>query len=77
MVIDAGDDRAVFWTRPDDWEVDPEPKTEGIFKSHEDRGTNAGFADGSVHFIRETIAAATLRALLTYKGGEVIGAGDY
>jgi len=76
IVIDAGDDRAVVWTKPEDWEVDPEPKSDGIFKSH-DRGTNAAFADGSVHFLSEKIAPATLRALLTCNGGEVIGAEDY
>jgi len=77
MVVDAGDDNAVIWTKPEDWEVDPQPKTEGIFKSHPDGGTNMLFADGSVHFIHETVAAATLRALLTRNGGEVIGAENY
>ncbi len=77
MVIDTGDDHAVVWTKPEDWEVDPEPKTEGIFKSHLDRGTNVVMADGSVRFLRETIAPATLRLLLTRAGGEMIEPKDY
>ena len=77
IMIDVDDDRAAVWTKPEDWEVDPEPKTDGIFKSHEDRRTNAAFADGSVRFIQETIAAATLRALLSRAGGEVIDSTAY
>jgi len=77
MVIDAGDDHAVVWTKPDDWEVEPVLNVEGIFKSHEDRGTNVAFADGSVRFIHDTIAAPTFRALLTRAGGEVIEPKDY
>jgi len=77
MVVDAGDDNAVIWTKPEDWEVEPVLNVEGIFKSHEDRGTNMLFADGSVRFIHGTVAPATLRALLTRNGGEVIKAEDY
>jgi hypothetical protein len=77
IVLDAGDDRAVEWTKPADWEFDPDPAVETIFNSHEPAGTNMAFADGAVRFISATIKAATLRALLTRDGGEVIGAGEY
>ncbi len=80
MVVDAGDANAVIWTKPDDWEVDPEPNTTGVFTSHSGTGGNGssfGFADGSVHFIRETIKPTTLRALITRNGGEVISADDF
>jgi len=76
LAIDAGNDHAVVWTQPADWEFDPEPGIEAVFKSHDPGGTNMMFADGSVKFIRATIAAATLRAMLTRAGGEVIRAGD-
>ena len=36
--IDAGDDHAVVWTKPDDWEFDPEPGIESIFQSRAPRG---------------------------------------
>src|SRR5262249_27317196 len=39
-------------------------------------GANYAFADGSVHFISQTINAITLEALSTYAGGEVI-TGDF
>jgi prepilin-type processing-associated H-X9-DG protein len=78
-VVDAGDANAVVWTKPDDWEVDPEPKTAGVFKSHTGQragGTNFLLADGSVRFLSETIKPATLRAWLTDNGGEVISSDD-
>ncbi len=70
--IDAGDDHAVVWTKPDDWEFDPEPGIESIFRSHTPGGINAMFADGSVRYLPATIAPAVLRALLSRSGDEVI-----
>ena len=35
IALDAGDDHAVEWTKPADWEFDPDPAVESIFKSHE------------------------------------------
>jgi prepilin-type processing-associated H-X9-DG protein len=39
-------------------------------------GANYVFADGSVHFISQSINIITLEALCTYAGGEVI-TGDF
>ena len=69
IVIDAGDDHAVVWTKPDDWEFDPEPGMEGVFKSHVPGGIVAVFADGAVRYLRESIAPAVLRALLSAQRG--------
>ena len=40
-------------------------------------GANAVFADGSVHFLPESMSIQTLAALVTLAGGEVIPAGAY
>ena len=40
-------------------------------------GANAIFADGSVHFLKETINIRVLAGLVTRAGGEVVPAGDY
>jgi prepilin-type N-terminal cleavage/methylation domain-containing protein/prepilin-type processing-associated H-X9-DG protein len=40
-------------------------------------GTNACFADGSVHFIKETINPAVFFALITRNAGELISADQY
>jgi hypothetical protein len=76
LVVEANDDSAVIWTKPDDWEVDPEPRKQTLF-GHHPGGTNLGIADGSVRFVRDTIDPAVLRKLLTRDGGEVISADEF
>src|SRR5262249_29927582 len=63
--------REVPWTKPEDIFFDPsgQPPDLGGFYSN---GFNAGFADGSVRFIRNSVGDATLRALITRAGGEVL-----
>ena len=71
LVAEAGD--AVPWTKPDELPYDPNkplPKLGGIFPE----GSNAAFADGSVHFLKRTLSDKTLHALITRNGGEVIPA---
>jgi prepilin-type N-terminal cleavage/methylation domain-containing protein/prepilin-type processing-associated H-X9-DG protein len=48
----------------------------GAYGSGHGGGANVVFADGSVHFLRASIALSTLQALSTRAGGEVI-AEDY
>ncbi len=43
----------------------------GIYAFHPS-GANVGFADGSVHFLKETTPPAILRALITRAGSEVV-----
>ncbi len=45
--------------------------------SYHPGGVNAVFADGSVHFIKDTISPITWRALGTMAGGEVISSDQY
>ena len=80
--IDGGDDRAVPWTKPDDWDVSPAATDpfRGIFEAHRSRrrhGTTVAMADGSVRFFTDKIKPETLRALLTIAGGEVISQEDF
>lgn len=71
LVVDVGAERAVVWTKPDDLVLDPARPLAGLVDQH-----GAGFvvllADGSVRFLGETIEAATLKALFTRSGGEVV-----
>ena len=53
MFIEADDKHAVTWTKPDDWEVSPDPKaiSAGVLTAHTSRqtkGSNCAFADGPV-----------------------------
>ena len=50
MVVEADDDHAVTWTKPDDWQFDPQQPMAGLGHAHPG-GFNAAFADGSVRFI--------------------------
>ena len=47
------------------------------FRSNHPGGVNMGFADGSVKFIKQSIADKTWQALGTRAGGEIISADSY
>jgi prepilin-type processing-associated H-X9-DG protein len=47
----------------------------GVYSFHP-AGANVAFADGSVHMLSDSVPPATLAALVTRAGGEVIS-GDY
>lgn len=76
LVVDVPDEKAVVWTKPDDWETDPD-FSPAEFIHHHGEGTNVTFADGSVRFFKSTIKLEVLRALLTRNGGEVINQDDF
>jgi hypothetical protein len=71
MIVQADDDHAVVWTRPDDLKVDPTQPHRGL-TGDKRGGFYAAFADGSVRLLPATIPAAVLRALFTRNGGEVV-----
>ncbi len=61
----------VEWTRPDDLPFDadgPLPPLGGHFRG----GFNVGMADGSVRFVSEKTPEATIRAMITRSGAEVV-----
>jgi prepilin-type processing-associated H-X9-DG protein len=67
LVVDASDAAAVTWTKPDDWNIAVEFNAQGLF-GHHPKGTNFGFADGNVLFLKETITPKRLHALTTSLG---------
>jgi hypothetical protein len=70
FLIEADDDHAVIWTKPEDLKYDPKQASAGLRNSE---GTfQAAFVDGSVHLLPATIDAKTLQALFTRNGGEVV-----
>jgi prepilin-type processing-associated H-X9-DG protein len=71
MVVEADDDHAVIWTRPEDWQFDPQRPMAGLGHAHPG-GFNAVFADGSVRFIAGSVDPTTFQAMLTIAGGEVV-----
>ncbi|QEL20090.1 DUF1559 domain-containing protein [Limnoglobus roseus] len=68
MIVEAAE--AVEWTKPADVVYDPKkdvPKLGG----HSSGGFSVAMGDGSVRFIRDTIAQTALKAAITIDGGEV------
>ncbi|MGD9853990.1 MAG: DUF1559 domain-containing protein [Planctomycetaceae bacterium] len=71
MVLEVPHDRAVIWTRPDDFPVDQRDLMQALFGGRERFWT--AFFDGSGRALTNTIPEDTLRKLFTHAGGEVIG----
>jgi prepilin-type processing-associated H-X9-DG protein len=75
-IVEAKD--GVPWTKPDDLPFDPaaKPSLFGAGSPHPG-GFNCGFADGSVHFIKNSVGLMVFKALITRAGGEVVSADAY
>jgi hypothetical protein len=70
-VLEVDEDRAVIWSKPEDFAYDPENPASGLGGLLEDE-FHAGFADGRVVPIKQSTEASTLKAMFTPNGGEVI-----
>lgn len=70
MALEAPKDKAVIWTKPDDWELDLDEPSAGLF---EDGSLSVVMGDGSVRTLRKGVADEILKALFTRAGGEVVG----
>lgn len=71
LVVDADDSRAVVWTKPEDYKIDPKEPMAGLVRPGA-QGFQVLFGDGSTRFISRSIKGETLRALYTASGGEPI-----
>ncbi len=63
--VEVTDEAAVFWTKPDDWQVDDKEPVKALGDTFA-----ALFCDASVRFFTKDIAPETLKAMLTRNGGE-------
>jgi hypothetical protein len=71
MTVEANDDKAVIWTKPDDFQYDEEKPLDGL-GGMQPGAFLVGFGDGSVRRLPSTIDPKTLNALFTRDGGEPI-----
>jgi hypothetical protein len=71
MVVEANNESAIAWTRPDTFVPDIASPTHGLTGLRPD-GFQALMADAAVRFIAETTAPAVPKALFTYNGGETV-----
>jgi hypothetical protein len=71
MVVEASDEKAVIWTKPDDYEFDPMNPIRGLAGLRGDV-ILAACADGSVHKLGAEIDAEMFRRLFLRNDGEVV-----
>ena len=76
LAVEVDDAHAVTWTKPDDWQYDPQQPLAGL-STVNPQGFSVLFSDGSVRSLSKSIDPKVFHALLTIAGGEVIPPGDY
>lgn len=69
LVVEADPDQAVIWTKPDDWEFDPNDPVRGLGHLYA-RGFTVGFADSHTEIIPNGTPPAIIKAMMTRNGGE-------
>ncbi len=77
MLVEADDDRAVIWTKPDDWQFDPDNPAQGLGHLTGREMFIAAFFDDHASGIPLSIGPKTLKALFTRAGGEPIDPGSF
>jgi hypothetical protein len=75
LIVDAADDHAVVWTKPDDLKYDPDKPAAGLRGHHKDH-ILVLMADGSAHAFRDTIPKESLQKLFDRADGQIIPAED-
>jgi hypothetical protein len=75
MIVDAAEGNATIWTKPGDFEVNPENAAQKLSGNHA-KGFVAALCDGSVRFISVNVNAETLLRLFNPRDGKPIG-GDF
>ena len=71
MVVEANNDLAVDWTKPDDFVPDEKDPAKGL-TGLRPGGFNVAFCDGSVRFISETLDKTVLENLFQRNDGNVV-----
>jgi len=70
-IVEASDEKAVIWTKPEDFEIDNNNPLKGLVGLHPGV-ILVGFADGSVHALSAAMDPEVLRGLFSRNGGEAV-----
>ena len=70
LILEVSASDAVPWTKPQDWEFDPDDPTRGVGDTFPGTFT-AGLCDGSTHAISRNVDPDTLKPLFTRSAGDV------
>ena len=76
LIVEAGPEKAVTWTKPDDMSFDAEKPLAGV-GTIPPAGFNAAFADGSVRLLRPSIKPDTFRKLILRNDGQLIDPSEF
>jgi hypothetical protein len=71
LIVEAEEAKAVPWTKPEDFAVDPKQPQAGL-KNARPMGFLGVFVDGHVQIIPQDVAADMLNAMFTRDGGEQV-----
>jgi len=77
MVIEAGEENAVPWMAPVDANETLVMSLGPTTKLHHAGGTNSGFVDGSVRFLKTSTPAMVRRALMSISGNDKVDSNEY
>jgi hypothetical protein len=72
LIVEANPQSAVIWTKPSDLVIDLSEPAKDL-RGQPGDGFSALFGDGSVHFLKSSLDAATFRRLFQMNDGEPIG----
>lgn len=75
MLVEVSDRRAVIWTKPDDWEFDPERPMDGLMGQRDD-GFLVMAMDTRVHLIQPDFDRETFKRLVLRNDGKPAGFDD-
>ena len=75
MLVEADDDHAVIWTKPDDLPFDPKQPNKGLGGLWGDDSFLAAFCDGSVRAIPRGLDPEMLRRLFIRNDGKPVDHG--
>lgn len=70
-IVEASDARAVIWTKPEEFVPDAKDPFKGLLGMYPG-GFNAGFCDGSVRFISQSIDLKMLNYLFERDDGNIV-----
>jgi hypothetical protein len=75
LFVEVDKKHAVPWTKPDDIVIDPKNPADGL--ADHDGNFHAAFCDGGVRLMSRDIPKATLNAMFSWNGREIIKGSDY
>ena len=75
-IVEANADKAVEWTRPEDFPLPTLENLEGLGSLHPDQAFLAAFLDAHVQFLGTQVGLENFEKMVTASGGEVLNPVD-